>query len=293
MTQYTLAGHSVQVSGNFPDRNISSFLPFSSATSADEKTVLLLQSGIPLRDRNIAPLRSFPSAIDKNTTCSFAVTDSEYIIKIEKPETAPYIMEVTNQDGEFVAKTNMDEHSPGEYLHFCCLLVFGIAFAHHQTLIIHSSTVSYKGKAVLFLGESGTGKSTHSRLWLNHIPHTELINDDGPLVRIMEDGAVRVFGSPWSGKTPCYKNINAPVAAIVSLSQAPYNEIKPLKGIAALGALLPSCFKIFIKSETLLDKITDILSVIIKQIPVYHLDCLPNAEAAHLVFQTLKESGRL
>ena len=287
-----LAGHSVQVSGNGLNR-ISSFLPFASATNAHEKAILRLQWGIPLIDRNIAPLRSFSDAIEVNTIYSFAVQDGVYQIKIEKPETAPFLMEVTNQDGVFFAKTNMDEHSPFEYLHFCYLLAFRIAFAHHQTFIIHASTVSYKGKAVLFLGESGTGKSTHTQLWLNHIPHTELINDDSPLVRIMDDGAVRVFGSPWSGKTPCYKNINAPVAAIVRLSQAPYNEIKPLKGIAALGALLPSCSISLRKDETLLDKLAAILSVIIKQIPVYHLECLPNAEAAQLVFKTLKESGRL
>jgi len=291
MTQYTIAGHSFQVSGNGLN-HISEFMPFVSETNANEKAILQLQLGISLIDRNIAPLRSF-TAIERNTICSFAVNNNTCIIKIDKPETAPYLMEVTNQDGGFVARTNMDEQTPGELLRLGCHLAFGIAFVHHQTVFLHASTVMYKGKAVLFLGESGTGKSTHTQLWLNHIPHTELLNDDHPLVRIMDDGAVRVFGAPWSGKTPCYKNINAPVAAIVQLSQAPYNKITSLEGITAVGALLSSCFKSFVKVETLLDKISDILSVIIKQIPVYHLECLPNAEAAQLVFKTLKESGRL
>ena len=146
---------------------------------------------------------------------------------------------------------------------------------------------------MLFLGESGTGKSTHTQLWLNHIPNTELLNDDSPFVRVMDDHTVSVFGSPWSGKTHCYKNKNTPIAAIVRLSQASHNKITPLKGIAALGALLPSCPPPFIYDEILLSKIIDLFNRVMKQIPVYSLECLPNPEAAQLVFKTLQESGRL
>ena len=92
----------------------------------------------------------------------------------------------------------------------------------------------------MFLGHSGTGKSTHSSLWLKYIQGTALVNDDNPVVRVLEDGEVRVYGSPWSGKTPCYRNVSYPVGAIVKLDQAPYNEIQPLKGIRAYAAVVPS-----------------------------------------------------
>ena len=57
----------------------------------------------------------------------------------------------------------------------------------------------------MLLGKSGTGKSTHSRLWLKYIPDTKLLNDDNPAVRIMDNNTIMIYGTPWSGKTPCYK----------------------------------------------------------------------------------------
>ena len=92
----------------------------------------------------------------------------------------------------------------------------------------------------MFLGPSGTGKSTHARLWLQYIDGTELVNDDNPVVRIYQDGAATVFGSPWSGKTPCYRNVRYPLGGIVMLSQAPYNKIHRLGGLQAYIALVPS-----------------------------------------------------
>ena len=83
-----------------------------------------------------------------------------------------------------------------------------------------------EGLGYLFLGHSGTGKSTHARQWLAAFDDAWLLNDDNPIVRVMEDGEVRVYGSPWSGKTPCYNNAYARVRGIVKLSQAPHNKIR-------------------------------------------------------------------
>ena len=91
-------------------------------------------------------------------------------------------------------------------------------------------------KGYLFLGKSGTGKSTHSQLWLKHIPGTELLNDDNPAVRLINDEVI-VYGTPWSGKTPCYKNKQVPIGAFVKLEQYPENIIRrepPLKAFATL-----------------------------------------------------------
>ena len=84
------------------------------------------------------------------------------------------------------------------------------------------------------------GKSTHASLWLRHIEDSELLNDDNPVVRIGHQGQVIVYGSPWSGKTPCYRNVSYPLGAIVVLSQAPYNKIQRLSGIQAYVSLVAS-----------------------------------------------------
>ena len=89
-------------------------------------------------------------------------------------------------------------------LRFAMWAGLGLMLVPLETVAIHSSCIVYRGKAVLFLGASGTGKSTHTRLWLENIEGSTLLNDDSPFVRV-EDGKVWAYGSPWSGKTSCYK----------------------------------------------------------------------------------------
>ena len=133
----------------------------------------------------------------------------------------------------------------------------------------------------MFLGTSGIGKSTHARLWLKYIPDTELVNDDNPVVR---DGVV--YGSPWSGKTPCYRNVKYPVGGLVMLSQAPYNKIQPLKGIAAYVALVPSISGMR-WNKRIADGLHATENAIASNIPMWHLDCLPDEEAARVCQGTI------
>lgn len=171
-------------------------------------------------------------------------------------------------------------------LRFACWIAYGVTTAPMQTVAIHTSTIQYKRKAVLFLGESGTGKSTHTRLWIGNIEGATLLNDDSPILRII-DGKPWVYGSPWSGKTPCYKNECYPLTACVRLSQAPKNRIRKLSVIQGYGALHPSCPPCFAYDDRLYDSISKILSHLLSAVQVYHLACLPNADAARLSCETI------
>jgi hypothetical protein len=164
------------------------------------------------------------------------------------------------------------------------MVMYALATANSQTALFHSSVVSYQDKAYMFLGHSGTGKSTHSSLWLKYIEGTELVNDDNPVVRIL-DGVARVYGSPWSGKTPCYRNVVYPVGAIVKLDQAPYNEIQRQKGIMAYAAIVPSISgKRWDKQ--LAEGLHETENLLAQMVPVWHLDCLPDEAAARLCCNT-------
>lgn len=161
------------------------------------------------------------------------------------------------------------------------MVMYALATANKRTALFHSSVVSYQGRGYMFLGHSGTGKSTHSSLWMKYIEGTELVNDDNPVVRILEDGEVRVYGSPWSGKTPCYRNVSYPVGAIVKLSQAPYNKIQRLKGITAYAAVVPSISgKRW--DQQLAEGLHETENLIAQHAAVWHLDCLPDEAAAQL-----------
>ena len=165
------------------------------------------------------------------------------------------------------------------------MLLYTFASAKHDTLLLHASTVEYEGKGYLFLGKSGTGKSTHSRLWIENIPGTELLNDDNPILRII-DGNVYVYGSPWSGKTNCYRNRKIPAGGIVRLQQATVNRITPLTGINAYAALLPSCSCMKWNHE-MAEAVHSTIIKVIERVPIYGLQCLPDKEAAILSHQYL------
>lgn len=164
---------------------------------------------------------------------------------------------------------------------FALWIAYGLATLSQKTIAIHTSVIQYKGRTVLFLGESGTGKSTHTRLWRENIEDAVLLNDDSPILRII-DGKPWMYGSPWSGKTPCYKVESYPLAACVRLSQAPYNRMRRLTIPQGYAAIHPSCPPDFAYDDRLYDCISETLSNVLEQVPLYHLECLPDADAAQL-----------
>ena len=119
------------------------------------------------------------------------------------------------------------------------MVMYALSTAEKGTALFHAAAVSYEGRGYMFLGSSGTGKSTHAGLWVKHIEGAVLINDDNPVVRIT-DGQAAVYGSPWSGKTPCYRNVSYPLGGVVLLSQAPYNQIQRMQGLEAYMVLVSS-----------------------------------------------------
>ena len=160
-------------------------------------------------------------------------------------------------------------------------MMYDLATAGKDTLCIHAAVVSCGGKGYLFLGPSGTGKSTHAQLWIKHIGGTELVNDDNPVVR---DGVV--YGSPWSGKTPCYRNVSYPIGGIVRLSQAPYNKIRRLSGIEAYVDLAESVGGKFWDSR-IAEGLHQTENRLAQTIPMWQLECLPDEEAARLCHDTI------
>ena len=170
------------------------------------------------------------------------------------------------------------------------MLVYAFATVGHKTLLFHSSVTVRDGLAYMFLGHSGTGKSTHSQQWKAAFPEVELLNDDNPAVRIMDDRTVRVYGTPWSGKTPCYKASSAPVAALVQLAQAPQNTITRLRMSQAYPFILASVSGLKVLPK-MMDQIYESIALLLELCPVYKLECLPNPDAARLCAQTCSPSS--
>ena len=170
------------------------------------------------------------------------------------------------------------------------MLMFAFRSAPYQTLEMHASVIMNGGRGYLFLGKSGTGKSTHSGLWLKHIEGSELMNDDNPVIRVGEDGVTRVYGSPWSGKTPCYRNVSAPIGAIVRIRQAKFNAIKRQNTLESYASVYSSCSG-FKADRGMADGQHKTLEHIALNVPCYTLDCLPDEDAARLCAAAVKKEG--
>lgn len=118
------------------------------------------------------------------------------------------------------------------------MIAFVYRSAFYQTVTIHASAVAVNDEGCAFVGPSGIGKSTHSRLWLQHVPGARLLNDDQPVLRQLPDGTVWLYGSPWSGKTSCYCNEGVALKALFFMEQALENQLTRLTGIETFQQLM-------------------------------------------------------
>ena len=200
-----------------------------------------------------------------------------------------------SHDGIFIATPDFSRisasiatESPdcGSILTSMLRIAFAQAILRRDGISIHASTVIADGRAWIFLGKSGTGKSTHARIWLRNIPGARLLNDDNPSVRLV-DGKAVAFGTPWSGKTPCYRNESAPIGGIVRLVQGDADIFTKKDEVAALVALLPSCSVVH-SDAALQSRLCDTLARLIELVPVGELKCLPDNESAIICYNNLK-----
>ena len=167
------------------------------------------------------------------------------------------------------------------------MLIFAFAGSFHDTLLIHASLVRQNGYGYAFIAKSGTGKSTQVSLWLRHIPGCDLMNDDNPIIRII-DGEPFIYGGPWSGKTPCYRNVKARLGAVTRIDRAEENSIEKLPPIEAFASFLPSCSSMKWDGE-IFNNICNTVTKVVETTGIYTLHCLPNKEAAILCNKTISK----
>ena len=210
--------------------------------------------------------------------------EKEWLIRFSQIATSPICCELVC-DADFT-RGHLHVVEDCQDVRFCIdnglMLMYAFRTASLMTLEMHAAVVVRRGdeaKGYLFLGHSGTGKSTHARQWLAAFEDAWLLNDDNPILRVMDNGEVRVYGSPWSGKTPCYKNESALVGGIVKLSQAPENKIQTISLPQAYAYMLSSASGLKME-QTMADNMFETIKHIITHISCYHLACLPNEEAA-------------
>lgn len=163
--------------------------------------------------------------------------------------------------------------------------VFYNSLLDFDGFLLHSSAISYDGKAYLFSADCGTGKSTHTRLWCEYLGDAvKKINDDKPAIRLI-DGTFCAIGTPWSGKTAENENVIVPVGGAVLLNRGKVNKIEPADKVKAVMCLLRQTF--FPPKRESTDKMASLLDEFIRSVPVYRLECDMSEDAVKTSFEAL------
>lgn len=152
-----------------------------------------------------------------------------------------------------------------------------------NTFLFHCSAVAVDGKAYLFTAPSGTGKSTHTRLWREVFgDRVVMINDDKPLLRVTSD-SVLVYGTPWDGKHRLSTNTVAPVAGICLLERGEENDVERIAKEEAFPRLLQQTYRP--QSPVALMKTMALLDEVASNVPLYKLRCNMEPEAARVAYE--------
>lgn len=218
-------------------------------------------------------------AFDDTSTELFKTKDGYFVVS--KAGNKRGIMRISDDMKTVETDISLTDSHSGILLYYFITMAFNMSILSRRGVKIHASVIEKNGDALLFLGKSGTGKSTHSRLWQKYVEGCTLLNDDSPIIRLHDNGEVYVYGSPWSGKTPCYRNVRATVKAFVHLYQSKENRLTKLPAMEGIASLLFSSSTFKSDSENK-SKVFDTLTLMLDRVPVYRLDCRPDEAAVRL-----------
>lgn len=156
-----------------------------------------------------------------------------------------------------------------------------------DTFLLHGAVVAVGDRAWLFTASSGTGKTTHIRLWLDNIKGSYVVNGDKPLIRIGEE--VTVYGTPWAGKEGMQKNAGVKLCGIVILERGAENSIERTTLSQVLPVLIQQSYRPNEKSE--LEKTLGLIGKLGSRIPLYRLKCNMLPEAALTAYNMLSKDA--
>lgn len=159
-----------------------------------------------------------------------------------------------------------------------------------QGMMLHSSCVVLDGKAYLFTANSGTGKSTHTHLWLKQFgERAYILNDDKPALRLINN-VWHACGTPWSGKYDISYNACVPVAGIAVLERGDENNICSFSGTEAIGFLLNQVVKPGLAQYRI--QVLEILDKLMTMVPIWKLTCNMNPDAAMVSYRAMSGQNK-
>ncbi len=158
-------------------------------------------------------------------------------------------------------------------------------FPKKNRILMHGASISYMDKGYLFTAVSGTGKSTHIRLWRKHLgEQVQIVNGDKPFLSV-EDGTVHIYGTPWAGKENWHKNRSVELNGICFLNRGTTNRIRKMKPEECLSLVFN---QIYMPENPVSAGLTlELLDKLLASVPLYYLECDISEEAVRCSFEAM------
>ena len=197
---------------------------------------------------------------------------------------------VSVTDAEIAKEQSLGDFPEGYCESICIYRKICERITAHGVFLMHASIIEADGYAYAFSAPSGTGKSTHTALWMKNIPGARVVNGDKPLLRMEADGSVTAFGTPWNGKENWGENISAPLRAVCFLERGEQNAIRELREEEAILRLAQQLYLRGGRQSVNLQLM--LMDSFVRAIPFYLLTCNISDEAAMLSYSTLSRAPK-
>ena len=281
---YTIAGHNIEIDFDSErlEKLLPSFLPFRSAEGGEGEILfrLTVDNGLKrIPESECHLIRDVDTGNGKTRVDKLKNGGYQFLVRdIYDHPCALLITSPRFEDCKVALRGGLGTQRFA--LNNALMLTYAFSASYYDTLLIHASVVRHNGKAYAFTAKSGTGKSTHVANWMRYIEGCDIMNDDNPIIRLIDDKPV-LFGSPWSGKTPCYRNIQAPLGGIMLIERDQKNYVQTLQPIIAFSTVLTACSAMK-WDEQLYQMVCQTSSRFVETTKVASIHCLPDREAVEV-----------
>lgn len=208
------------------------------------------------------------------------------------PQPVELVLETTQADITFEREkaralySDLRMFTPGRLEELAVYRKLVRALLERDVLLFHGSAVAVDGAAYLFIAPSGTGKSTHTRLWRELLgERAVMVNDDKPLLHVCDSG-VTIFGTPWAGKHRLSRNIAVPLRAVCVLERAEEDRIAPIRPIEAFPFLLRQSYRY--ETEQAERRALSLLDLLTQKVALYRLGCGQSLAAAETAWNAMR-----
>ena len=181
-------------------------------------------------------------------------------------------LSVTQGDIEEERSRQAGVFSDGYLETICLYRKLALEMLNHNVFLMHASVIEVDGEGYAFLAHSGTGKTTQTRLWLEHFgSRARVINGDKPLIRVMPDGTFAAYGTPWCGKEGMGCNASVPLKALFLLERSTEPACEPAEQEFSIDRLFHQLLMPEKPEQVML--LLDMVDKLVETVPCYRLRC--------------------